>query len=119
MVMNGHQEAVPAGIDVVAMPAVVGYAASMQVSAAVLAAFACGTATVVADFTGTQFCDLAGIRAMLFAQRLADANHISLRLAAPEAAAWVFGVADLVLPVFSTLSEALTARPFPAPWAGR
>jgi anti-anti-sigma regulatory factor len=110
---GGHQEAVPAGIDVVAMPAEVVYADAIQVSAAVIAAVACGTVTVVADFTGTQSCDSAGIQGMLTAQRLADANHITLRLVVPNAVSQVFGLAGTgqVLTIYPTLSEALAASP--------
>jgi hypothetical protein len=78
-----NQDAVPGGVDVVAMPAKAGPADATGVGAAVLAALACGTAAVVADFSGTQFCDPAGIAELLTAARLAHANHIALRLVVP------------------------------------
>jgi anti-anti-sigma regulatory factor len=118
---DGHQEAVPAGIDVAAMPAEVMYANAIQVSSAVIAALACGTATVVADFTGTQSCDSAGIQAKLIAQRLADANDIALGLVMPDAVSQVFGLAGVgqVLTIYPTLSEALAATPHPRLGPGR
>lgn len=116
---NGHQESVPGGVDVVVMPAEVRYADASEVSVAVIAALACDTATVVADFTGTQFCDSASIRGLLAAGRLADAFHVTLRLVVPaNAVTRVFGLAgvDHVLPVYPTVSEALFASP--PPWPG-
>lgn len=119
--MDGHgqQDAVPGGVDVIVMPAEAGHADTSRVSAAVIAALAFDTAAVVADFTGTRFCDSAGIAGLLAAARLADAFHITLRLVVPpDAVTRVFGLAgvDQALPVYPTLSEALSARP--PPWPG-
>lgn len=112
---NGHPEAVPAGTDVIVMPAQVGDADASEIAAAVLAALIGDIGIVVADFTGTQFCDPAGIQSLLGAARLADANRITLRLVAFGVVAVVFGQAgvDQVLPVYPTLREALTASPPP------
>lgn len=105
---------VPLDVDVVMMPAEVVYTDVRDVNAALLAAMASGTATVVADFTGTEFCDSAGIREMVIAQRLANAHGINLRLVVPpNSVSRVFALAglDSVLPIYHTLIAALNPSP--------
>ena len=101
------------GVAVVTMPAVAGYGSAGAIGTDIAAALATGPATLVIDFTHTRFCDSAGIREMVIAQRLAQAQGVDLRLAVPAALARIFALtgADRMLPSFPTLSAALPPRP--------
>jgi anti-anti-sigma factor len=77
------------------------------------AVFAPGVATVIADMTGTAFCDSSGVHAIMQANETAAARDIQLRLAVSPASSvrrvlQLIGV-GLVIPVHESLKEALDA----------
>ncbi len=71
---------------------------------------------VIADLTGTVFCDSSGIRQLLLAHDLAAESQAELRLVAGASgvrrALQITG-ADQVLALYPTLQAALAARPGP------
>ena len=74
------------------------------------AACAPGGAVVIADMTATTFCDSTGIRMLVLACQQAKDHGTELRLLVTRPGVWrameVMG-ADLVLPVYQSLNEAL------------
>jgi anti-sigma B factor antagonist len=74
-----------------------------------------GYTTVVVDLTGTQFCDSAGLRELVWAHKRAVADGGGLRLVTPAegAVARIFTVTGLdgILPRYTTLAQALAQRP--------
>ena len=74
------------------------------------AACAPGAAIVIADMTATTFCDSTGIRMLVRACQQATDHGTELRLLVTRPGVWramqVMG-ADLVLPVYQSLHEAL------------
>lgn len=74
------------------------------------AACASGGAMIIADMTATTFCDSTGIRMLVLACQRASDHGIELRLLVTRPGVWramkVMG-ADLALPVYQTLNEAL------------
>jgi anti-anti-sigma factor len=67
---------------VVALPAEVDISNAEGIGEALRAAFAPGVRTVIADMTGTRFCDSTGISMLVLAHRKALANHAELRVVA-------------------------------------
>jgi anti-anti-sigma regulatory factor len=61
------------------------------------AAISSGAAVVIADFSATVFCDIAGIRHLLELHRLAAARQVELRLVIPAGGA-VCRLLDLIEP---------------------
>jgi anti-anti-sigma factor len=83
---------------------------SEQVYDRLYAAFISGTAVVVADFTGTWFCDCSSLRRLLTVQQRAAAQGSQLRLVIPPGSL-VRRVADLIgldgqLHIYSSTREA-------------
>jgi anti-anti-sigma factor len=72
-----------------------------------------GVGTVVADMTGTSFCDSSGVHAIMRAYESAAARDITMRLAvSPDGS--VHRVLELIgaarlMPVHATLKDALSA----------
>ena len=72
-----------------------------------------GVGTVVADMTGTSFCDSSGVHAIMRAYESAAARDITIRLAvSPDGS--VHRVLELIgaarpMPVHATLKDALSA----------
>ena len=108
-------------IDQVAtrMPAIVALPAEIDLNNAdlvygqITAAVAADAGVVIADFTATTFCDSAGVRSVVLAQKHAAARHVYLRLAVPPGGGVrrtleLMGL-DRVLPVYSGLGEAAAA----------
>jgi anti-sigma B factor antagonist len=93
----------PAGIDMANADA-----AGEQLAAA----FAAG-AVVIADMTGTTFCDSMGVRTLVRACRLAGASGTDLRLLVTSPAVMrvmkILGL-DAVLPLYQSLEDALAGR---------
>ena len=76
------------------------------------AVFVSGIKTIIADLTGTTFCDPAGTRMLARAYVQAIDNHAELRLAIPGSAvrrALELSGLDHVLPVYPSLDDALAA----------
>ena len=74
------------------------------------AACAPGAAMIIADMTATTFCDSTGIRMLVLACQRASGHGTELRLLVTRPGVWraikVMG-ADLALPVYQSLNEAL------------
>ncbi len=83
-----------------------------DVHAKLVAANAVDTVVVVADLTSTTFCDTAGIRALVLAQRDATKAGAELRLVVPPGAVLrameLHGLTDPLRP-HPTLDEALAS----------
>ena len=75
--------AVPISLAVVSLPAEIDVTNAGEVLALVAAALAPGVTVVVADLTGTRFCDSAGLRHLLLAHREATRAGAQLRLVIP------------------------------------
>jgi len=101
---------------VVTLPAEVDISNAGGIGEELCAAFAPGVRTVIADMTGTRFCDSSGISMLVQAHRKATASHAELRLVALSTAVLRALSAvriDLLLPVYPSLADAL--RPGPPP----
>ncbi len=101
----------------VRLPAEIDTTNADQVAEQLVTAAAQGAAVIVADLTGTRFCDSAGVRALLLARTKLAAGNAELRLAAPEDGAVrrvlaLLGV-DQLLPLYPTAEAALAAEPRP------
>ncbi|HEX9040623.1 MAG TPA: STAS domain-containing protein [Trebonia sp.] len=98
---------------VVELPAEIDVTNSEQVYQQLVAVLAPGVDTVVADMTGTVFCDSSGVHAIMHAYETAGARDIRLRLAVSPATSvrrvlQLIGVGRL-MPVYLSLEEAVTA----------
>ena len=72
--------------------------------------------TVIADMTGTRFCDSSGISMLVLAHRKAMTNNAELRLVALSTAvlrALTLVRIDYLLPVYPSLADALLPEPPP------
>ena len=118
------------GVPVVAAPAEIDVTIAEQLRTVLLDSSARGHATVVVDMTRTKFCDSAGLTVLVRAHKQAMAEGGELRLIIPAGGtvSRIFTVTglDLVLPLFSSLDDALAPRPAavirplrPRPSAGR
>jgi anti-sigma B factor antagonist len=105
---------------VVALPAEIDMANAGRVGQQLGSAFAPGVSTVIADMTATTFCDSSGIGMLVRAHKQAAATSTQLRLVVPSAAvvqALTLVQMDYLLPIYPSLSQALTAAPQPGPHA--
>jgi anti-anti-sigma factor len=101
---------------VVTLPAEVDISNAEAIGEELCAAFAPGVRTVIADMTGTRFCDSTGISMLVLAHRKAVTNHAELRVVALRTAvlrALTLVRIDHLLPVYPSLADAL--RPGPPP----
>ena len=73
----------PASSVVVRLPGEIDVTNASDVLAQVTAALAPGVSVVIADLTGTRFCDSAGLRHLLLAHRQAARAGAQLRLVIP------------------------------------
>jgi anti-sigma B factor antagonist len=101
------------GPVVVSMPAEIDLANAGRVGEQLCTAASPGVTVIVADLTGTEFCDSAGIRTLLRARDDVAASHAQLRLAvarggAVRRALQAIGLQH-VLPVYPTVAAALAA----------
>lgn len=109
--MNDHAaQIVPV---VVVLPAEIDVTNSEEVYEQLVAVFAPGVSTVIADMTATVFCDSSGVHAIMHAYESATARDVRMRLAVSSATS-VRRVLELVgvgrlMPVHTSLQEALTA----------
>jgi anti-sigma B factor antagonist len=69
-----------AGTVVVTFPGEVDMANAAGIKEELNAAFDAGAAIVVADMSGTRFCDTSGIHALVMAHRRAQASNTSFRV---------------------------------------
>ena len=68
---------------IVALPAEIDLSNAEQVYDQLAAALASGAAVVIADFTGTRFCDCACLNRLLRVHNQAGGRHAQLRLVIP------------------------------------
>jgi anti-anti-sigma factor len=110
-----RRRAAPAGTIVVTFPDEITYDNAAEVSALLSSAFTPAATIVIADLSGTTFCDSSALRELVVAYRQAAAASTEFRLVIPPG--WVArllhrtGVASL-LAGYPTLDAAL-AGPLP------
>jgi anti-anti-sigma regulatory factor len=113
------QKAGPTAPAVVVLPSQIDFATQDQAYDRLYAAFASGATVVIADFTGTAFCDCGSLRHLVTVQHWAAARKAQLRLVIPPGGLIRRQAAlmdlDHQLPVYPTLREALAAGPLPDP----
>lgn len=105
---------VAGGVPVVAAPAEIDITNASGLQTALLDAAARGPGTLVVDMTRTQFCDTAGLHALVSARKRAQAEGGEVLLVITGAAVQrIFAVTGLdgVFPIFATLEEALAQTP--------
>jgi anti-anti-sigma factor len=107
--------AVIQGVPVITIPEEVDITSAEALRSALLTVAANGHKTVVADMTGTRFCDSSGLHTLLRAHKLAVSEGGELRLVVPAGGAVSRVISltclDLVIPCFSSLAEALARSP--------
>src|SRR5579859_1889768 len=100
------------GVPVVATPEDIDITNAAGLRAALLQSAPLGTGALVVDMTRTQFCDTAGLHALVAAHKRARANGGRVLLVLPDATILrIFAITglDLVLLNFPSLEEALAA----------
>jgi anti-anti-sigma regulatory factor len=96
---------------VVALPVEIDVTNANQVYDRLAAATRSGAAVVIADATGTMFCDAAGGRRLVMIHARAAARGVPLRLVIPSGGLLrrvleLLGVDSLLLPVYASTEEA-------------
>jgi anti-sigma B factor antagonist len=107
---------------VVTLPAEIDISNADRIGEELCAAITPGIKTVIADMTGTRFCDSSGISMLVVAHRKAIASNVELRLVAVTTVvlrALTLVRIDHLLPVYPSLAEALKPEPAPEPPATR
>jgi anti-sigma B factor antagonist len=129
--MGGSRHLMPsrARTVVVTMPAEIDITNADRIGGELSAAVTGGAGIVVADMTGTTFCNSSGISVLVLAHRQAAANGAELRLVVPSAAvlrALKLVRMDRLLPIYPSLDAAVapgtapeTGLPAAAACAGR
>jgi len=103
---------------VVTMPAEIDITNADRIGEELSSAIARGAGIVVADMTGTRFCNSSGISMLVMAHRQAAANDADLRLVVPSAAvlrALKLVRMDRLLPIYPSLGAALAPAAAPGP----
>jgi anti-anti-sigma factor len=98
---------------VVALPAEIDVTNSEEVYGQLVAAFAPGVGTVIADMTSTAFCDSSGVHAIMHAHESGAARGGRMLLAVSPTTS-VRRVLELIgvgrlMPVYTSIQEALDA----------
>jgi anti-anti-sigma factor len=112
MAEKPHLPPAEAETIVVTLPAEIDMANVDRVGADLVAAFGPGVGVVVADMSGTRFCDTSGIHALVMAYKRAQASHTGFRVVAgPGEVRRVLEILrlDTVLAVYPRLDVALLA----------
>jgi anti-sigma B factor antagonist len=102
------------GVPVVPVPEEIDITNAPELHSALLQAAAAGSGTIVADLTRTRFCDSSGLHTLLAAHQRAQADDGELRLVLPRAPVLrVFALTgiDHMIPIFTSLDEALARTP--------
>lgn len=102
------------GVPVVAAPEEIDVTNAPQLQSALLDSVKGGHGTLVADLTGTRFCDSSGIKALVAAHKRARAEGGELLLAVSSAPVLrVFAITgiDREIHCFPSLQDALADRP--------
>jgi anti-sigma B factor antagonist len=100
------------GVPVVVAPEEIDITNADGFRAALLEAAAHGPGRLVVDMSRTQFCDTAGIHALVAAHKRAEAGRGDIRLVITGAAVLrIFAITglDSVIPRFASLEDALAA----------
>jgi len=103
---------------VVTMPAEIDVTNAARIGGELSLAIADGAGIVVADMTGTTFCNSSGISMLVLAHRQAAAIGAELRLVVPAAAvlrALKLVRMDSLLPIYPSLDAALSPEAAPQP----
>ena len=122
---TGHLARAQARPVVVTLPAEMDITNADAIGQALSSAIARGAGIVIADMTGTRFCNSSGISMLVQAHRRAAANQAELRLVVLSAAvlrALTLVRVDFLLPIYPSLDAALTPEPglrAPVPAGGR
>ncbi len=98
---------------IVALPAEIDLANAGILGRELAAAFGSGISTVIADLTGTTFCDSAGASMLALVYVQALDYQVDLRLAIPGSAvrrALELSGLDRVLPVYLSLDDAVAGK---------
>ncbi|HTZ27550.1 MAG TPA: STAS domain-containing protein [Streptosporangiaceae bacterium] len=102
------------GVPVVAAPEEIDMTNAAGLQAALLEASALGNDTFVVDMSGTEFCDSAGVHALVQAHKRfrSEGGEMLLAVSAP-AVQRVFAIIgiDHLIPIFPTLEQALAHPP--------
>jgi anti-sigma B factor antagonist len=101
---------------VVPLPAEIDITNARQISRDLLAAFAPGVTAVIADMTSTIYCDSSGVGTLALVRQQATANQAKLILVvhyAPVLRKLSLTGLDLLLPVYPSVAEALSAESVP------
>jgi anti-sigma B factor antagonist len=107
---------------VVTLPAEIDISNAESIGEELCAALAPGVRTVIADMSGTRFCDSTGISMLMLAHKKALTNNAELRLVAMSTAvlrALTLVRIDHFLPVYPSLADALRPGPPPELATGR
>ena len=111
-----HSRARP--VVVVTMPAEIDVTNADRIGGELSMAIADGAGIVVADMTGTTFCNSSGISMLVLGHRQAAAKGAELRLAVSAAAvlrALKLVRMDSLLPIYPSLNAALAPEAAPEP----
>jgi anti-sigma B factor antagonist len=100
-------------VPVVAAPEDIDITNAAGLRTALLQAASLGNGTVVVDMRRTQFCDTAGIHALVGAHKRARAEGGQVLLVGGDAVLRIFSITglDRVIPYFSSLEQALAQPP--------
>ena len=107
---TGHLARDQARPVVVTLPAEIDITNADAIGEALSSAIADGAGIVIADMTGTTFCNSSGISVLVQAHRQAAANHAELRVVVLSAAvlhALTLVRVDFLLPIYPSLGAAL------------
>jgi len=107
-----HQPVTPVRPVLVTLPAEVDTVNADSIYKEITAEFARGARIVIADMSGTAFCDTMATRTLIRAHRRAVASGNELRLVMPAPwviQAWRYLGADAVLPLYRSVADALAA----------
>jgi len=115
---TGHLARAQARPVVVTLPAEIDITNADAIGAALSFAIARSAGIVIADMTGTRFCNSSGISMLVQAHRQAAANQAELRLVVLCAAvlrALKLVRMDFLLPIYPSLDAALAPEAAPEP----
>jgi anti-sigma B factor antagonist len=112
------------GVPVIGAPGEIDVTNAGQFREALLTSVACGSGIIIVDMSRTQFCDSAGLHALVTVHRRVRADGGEVRLVIPDPGILrIFAITglDRVIACHSDLGRALAPlsqhRPYPAPCA--
>jgi anti-sigma B factor antagonist len=109
-------DTVTSAVPLVATPAEIDITNADQLRGALLDAARTWHPVIVADMTGTRFCDCSGLQALMTAHKRAQAEGTQLRLVLPAGGSVLRLIAlttlDTFIPCFASLEDALAHERF-------